>query len=109
MDMVELVCRVEQKKKKIALLNDTVRCRINDTSQDILSQVADEILASKAKISIQLDESTDVSNCAYLLVLVLSICACWRVEREVLDVRKFRDNYQSGYCPGKNGSFLSTK
>ena len=37
-------------------------------SQDILNQVAYEILVSKAKISIQLDESTDVSNCTYLLV-----------------------------------------
>ena len=37
-------------------------------SQDILKQVADEIRTSKAKISIQLDESTDVSNCAFLLV-----------------------------------------
>ena len=70
MDMVELVCGVEQKRKleKIALSNDTVRCRISDMSQDILNQVADEILVSKEKISIQLDESTDVSNCAYLLV-----------------------------------------
>ena len=37
-------------------------------SQDVLNQVADEIRASKARISLQLDESTDVSNCAYLLV-----------------------------------------
>ena len=72
MDMVELVCGVEQNRKleKIALSNDTVRCRISDMSQDILNRVADEIRASKAKISIQLDESTDVSNCAYLLCTV---------------------------------------
>ena len=70
MDMAELVCGVEQKRKleKIGLSNDTVRCRISDMSHDILNQIADEIRASKAKISIQLDESTDVSNCAYLLV-----------------------------------------
>ena len=45
MDMVELVCGEEQKGKleKIALSNDTVRCRISDMSQDILKQVADEI------------------------------------------------------------------
>jgi len=69
MDMVELVCRVEQKRKleKIALSNVTVRCRISDMSQDILNQVADEIRTSKAKISIQLDESTDVSNCVWRL------------------------------------------
>ena len=70
MEMVELVCGVEQKRKleKIAFSNDTIRCRISDMSQDILNQVADEIQASKARISYQLDESTDVSNCAYLLV-----------------------------------------
>jgi len=40
MDMVELVCGVEQKRKleKIALSNDTVRCHISDMSQDILKQ-----------------------------------------------------------------------
>ena len=56
MDMVELVCGEEQKRKleKIALSNDTVRCRISDMSHDILNQVANEIRAIKAKISIQL-------------------------------------------------------
>ena len=54
MEMVELVCGVEQKRKleKIALSNDAIRCRISDMSQDILNQVADEIRASKARISL---------------------------------------------------------
>ena len=70
MEMVELVCGVEQKRKleKIALSNDTIQCRISDMSQDILNQVVDEIRGSKARINFQLHESTDVSNCAYLLV-----------------------------------------
>ena len=70
MDMVELLCGGEQIRKleKIALSNDTVRCRINDMSQDILNQVTDEIRSSKAKISLQVDESTDASKWAYLLV-----------------------------------------
>ena len=61
-DMVELVCRKEQKKKieKMCLSNNTVRRCISDISQDILDQVE----SSQAKISLQLDESTDVSNCA---------------------------------------------
>ena len=68
LEMVELVCGVQQKKKfeKIALSNDTIQCRISGMSQDILNQVADKIRASKARISLQL--STDVSNCSYLLV-----------------------------------------
>ena len=70
MDMVEHVCEKEQKKKieKIFLPNDTVLCRISDMSQDILDLVAEEIRANKARIILQLDGSTDVSNCAYLLV-----------------------------------------
>ena len=39
---------------------------------DILDQVAEEIRASKARISLQLDESTD---CAYLLVYCLCVHA----------------------------------
>ena len=113
MDMVELVCGVEQKRKleKIALSNDTVRCRISDMSQDILNQVADEILASKAKISIQLDESTDVSNCAYLLVYCRYVHA-GELKEELLMCESLETTTKAvsyNYQPGKNGSFLSTK
>ena len=68
MDKVKLVCGVEQKRKleKTALSNDTVRCRIRYISQDILNQVADKNRASKAKISIQRNGSTDVSNCVLI-------------------------------------------
>ena len=78
MEMVELVCGVERKRKleKIALSNDAIRCQINDMSQDILNQVADEIRASKARISLQLDQSTDVSNCTYFLVYCRYEHAC---------------------------------
>ena len=54
--------------EKISLSNDTACHHISDMSQDILDQIAEEIQASEARISLQLDESTDVSNCAYLLV-----------------------------------------
>ena len=37
-------------------------------SQDILDQVAEEIRIIKERISLQLDESPEVSNCAYSLV-----------------------------------------
>jgi len=70
MDMVELVCGREQKKlKKISLPNDTVRCRfISDMPLDILDQVTDQIRANTARVSLQLAEWTDVSNCMHLLV-----------------------------------------
>jgi len=37
-------------------------------SCDILDHVADEVQSNKAKITLQLEKSTDVSNSTYLLV-----------------------------------------
>jgi len=37
-------------------------------SCDILDHVADEIRSYEARVTLQLDESTDMSNCMYLLV-----------------------------------------
>jgi len=67
--MVESVCGREQKKglEKISLANHTVRCHINAMSRYILDHVADESEANKARASLQLDESNEVSNCTYLL------------------------------------------
>ena len=42
-----------------------ISTRISDISEGILDQVVFGIKASPVKISIQLDESTDVSNCSH--------------------------------------------
>ena len=68
MEMVELVCEEKRKVEKIALSNDTIRCQVSDMSQDIINQAANEIQANKAQISLELDKSIDVLNCAHLLV-----------------------------------------
>lgn len=71
--MVSLVLGEDQAKKlsAISLSNNTVRRRIDDMADDILLQVMDEIKASPyQKISLQFDESTDVSSCAVLLGFV---------------------------------------
>ena len=39
-------------------------------SEDILEQVVADINASPAKISLQVDESTDVSNCSQLIAVI---------------------------------------
>jgi len=50
-------------------------------SRDILDYVADEIRGNRARVPLQLDESTGVSNCTIR----------W-FKRRVLDVRKYREN-----------------
>ena len=70
LEMVRLMLGEEASRKiqQIPLSNDTIRMRIGDMSRDIREQVVMEIRASPARISLQLDESTDVSNCSQLLV-----------------------------------------
>ena len=55
------------KLKEISLSNDTVKKRISEMSQDILLQVVEEVRSSPL-FFLQLDESTDISTCAQLLV-----------------------------------------
>ena len=64
-----LVLRKEKANKleKISLSNNTVKKCISEMSQDILLQVVEEIRSCPI-FYLQLDESTDVSSCAHLLV-----------------------------------------
>ena len=72
LEMTELVCGIKHRKKLKAILlsNDTINCRINDIFNNILEQVMEELKASPFPFSMQLDESTDVSQCAQLLAYV---------------------------------------
>ena len=54
----------------VSLSNNTVQRRIIEMSADINEQVITEVQGSKYGFAIQLDETTDVSNCAQLLVFV---------------------------------------
>ena len=62
--MTELVCGIEHIKKleALPLSNDTINCRINDIFNNILEQVMEELKASPFPFSMQLDESTVVSQ-----------------------------------------------
>ncbi|XP_045120470.1 protein ZBED8-like [Portunus trituberculatus] len=59
-----------EKKLQVFVSNDVIHNRIIDMSGDILEQVVADIKDSPVKISLQVDESTDVSNCCQLLVVV---------------------------------------
>ncbi|KAF2348025.1 protein of unknown function DUF4371 [Trinorchestia longiramus] len=60
----------EVKLFQIPLSNDTINDRIEDMTKDILAQVVADLISSPAKFSLQLDETTDVSNLNQLAVLV---------------------------------------
>ena len=60
----------EKKLKQVPLSNDIIHSRIIDMSRNILQQVITDMKASPVKVSIQLDESTDVNFCNQLLVFV---------------------------------------
>ena len=72
LEMIELVCGSEQRKKieAIPMSNNVIKSRIADIAENILKQVMEELAASPFAFSMQLDESTDVSQCSQLLVFV---------------------------------------
>ena len=70
--MIHCVFGDESVKKinSISLSNNTVQQRIDEMSVDILQQVISDICRLESGFAIQLDESTDVTNCAQLLIFV---------------------------------------
>ncbi|XP_035227366.1 protein ZBED8-like [Stegodyphus dumicola] len=75
--MVELVCGLEQRKKLEAILlsKDVIHSRIVEISCNILKQNIDELKASPFPFSMQLDETTEITNCSQLLVFVRYVSA----------------------------------
>ncbi len=60
-----------RKLKQVSLSNNTVKNQIEEISKNILSQLIQKVKNSVFKFfSIQLDETTDVSNCAQLCVFI---------------------------------------
>ncbi|XP_068242269.1 zinc finger BED domain-containing protein 5-like [Palaemon carinicauda] len=58
------------KLESVSVSNNTVQRRIEEMSVDIADQVVEGVKSSKYGFAIQLDESTDVTNCSQLLVYV---------------------------------------
>ena len=64
MKMANILLGKEAEAKFLVILlsNDTISGRINNMSGDILAQIVADLISSPVKFSLQLDESTDVSN-----------------------------------------------
>ena len=56
--------------QQVPICNDVIHNRIVDMSEDILEQVVADINTSPVKISLLVDESTDVSNSSQLIAVV---------------------------------------
>ena len=72
-----IVLGKEEEKKLAAILlsNNTIQRQIKDLSLDIKSQVVQEIkITPFGLFAIQLDESTDMSSCAQLMVYARYVC-----------------------------------
>ena len=80
----------------VSLCNDTVRRRIHDMSDNISDQVTTAVRASKYGFAMQLDESTDVTNCGQLLVYVRF------TENDIVKTELFVSKEVSGTSKGKN-------
>lgn len=62
--------RTTKKIEAVPLSNDTIHSRISDISTNILEQVIAELDSTPFPFNMQLDESTDISQCSQLLVFV---------------------------------------
>ena len=69
--------------------NNTIQQHITETSSDIKEQVIMEEQGSKYGFAIQLDEFTDVSNCAQLLVYVRYVTK-YAIRSELLLINEMR-------------------
>ncbi|XP_068232174.1 protein FAM200C-like [Palaemon carinicauda] len=104
--MVELILGTEaaKKMKDVPLSNNVIGGRVEDMSCDILDQIVEEIQASPTRISLQLDESTDVSNLSQLIVYTRYIkddeikdeflfCLAWQTTTKAADVFRLLDEF----------------
>ncbi|CDQ91221.1 unnamed protein product [Oncorhynchus mykiss] len=94
----------EVKLSQIPLSNDTISDRIEDMSKDILAQVVADLISSPAKFSLQLDETTDVSNLSQLALFVRYVkddvikedvlfCKPLTTTTKAADVKKLVDDF----------------
>ena len=110
LEMTEIVCDSEQRKKleSIPMSNNIIKSRIDDISENIFKQVMEELVSSPFAFSLQLDESTDVSNCSQLLSFVRYVNGN-KIKEEFLFCEPFLETAKSSDVFRMVNKFLSSK
>ena len=88
--------KTAEKLHSVSLSNDTVRRRIHDMSDGISDQVTTVARTSKYVFAMQLDESTDITNCGQLLVYVRF------TENDIVKTELLMSKEVSGTTKGKD-------
>ena len=94
----------ENKLSQISLSNDTINNRIDKMSDDILAQIASNLISSPAKFSLQLDGTTDDASLSQIAVFMRYVkedvikedflfCQPLTISTKAIDVKKLVDNF----------------
>ena len=70
--------------------------RTNDLSDNI-NETLKQRLKSYAAFSLALDESTDISNTAQLVIFIRAVTVGFDVVEELLEMASFRHNHRTWY------------
>uniref|UniRef100_A0A8C5BW02 SPIN-DOC-like zinc-finger domain-containing protein n=1 Tax=Gadus morhua TaxID=8049 RepID=A0A8C5BW02_GADMO len=91
--VADIVCP-EQKAKlcDISLSNDTVTRRIEDLAKNLKEQLGQRMEGlGKGAFSIALDESTDISDTAQLLIFIQTVTENFEIGEELLSLESIKD------------------
>ena len=101
----------EKKLAAISLSNNTIQRRIKNLSLEIKSQVAQEIkTAPFGLFAIQLNELTDMSSCAQLMVYARYLYVCNNAfEKEFLFCSALETTTKATYILNKVATFFTTE
>uniref|UniRef100_A0A672FRL1 SPIN-DOC-like zinc-finger domain-containing protein n=1 Tax=Salarias fasciatus TaxID=181472 RepID=A0A672FRL1_SALFA len=91
--VADIVCPEQKTKlRDISLSNDTVTRRIEDLANDLKEQLGQRLEGlGKGAFSIALDESTDISNTAQLLIFIHTVTENFEIGEELLSLESIKD------------------
>ncbi|KAJ4941574.1 hypothetical protein JOQ06_011453 [Pogonophryne albipinna] len=91
--VADIVCPEQKSKfRDISLLNDTVTRRIEDLANDLKEQLGLRVEGlGKGSFSIALDESTDISDTAQLLIFIRTVTEDFEIGEELLSMESIKD------------------